>query len=63
MGLTLTALLRTAGNPISHVATAARDLMNDTGGAGGSVAWALVATAAITLVSAPLTLHLYGRQG
>ena len=49
-------------NPISHVATAARDLMNNTAGAGGSVAWALVATAAITLVSAPLTLHLYGRQ-
>jgi ABC-2 type transport system permease protein len=50
-------------NPISHVATAARDLMNNTAGAGGSVAWALIATAAITLVSAPLTLHLYGRQG
>jgi ABC-2 type transport system permease protein len=50
-------------NPISHVATAARDLMNNTAGAGGSVAWALIATAAITLVSAPLTLHLYSRQG
>jgi ABC-2 type transport system permease protein len=49
-------------NPISHVATAARDLMNNTAGAGGSVAWALIATAVITLVSAPLTLHLYSRQ-
>ena len=49
-------------NPISHVADAARDLMNNTSGAGGPVAWSLIATAAITLVSAPLTLHLYGRQ-
>jgi ABC-2 type transport system permease protein len=49
-------------NPISHVATAARDLMNNTAGAGGSVAWAFIATAVITLVSAPLTLHLYSRQ-
>jgi ABC-2 type transport system permease protein len=36
--------------------------MNDTGGAGGSVAWSLIATAAITAVCAPLTLHLYGKQ-
>jgi ABC-2 type transport system permease protein len=50
-------------NPLSHVATAARDLMNNTGGTGGSVAWSLIATAAITLVVAPLTLHLYSKQG
>lgn len=50
-------------NPISHVSTAARDLMNNAGGTGGSVAWSLIATAAITLVFAPLTLHLYGKQG
>jgi ABC-2 type transport system permease protein len=50
-------------NPISHVAAAARDLMNNAGGAGGAVAWSLVATAAITLVFAPLTLHLYSKQG
>jgi ABC-2 type transport system permease protein len=49
-------------NPISHVATAARDLMNNTAGTGGSVAWSLIATAAITGVFAPLTLHLYSRQ-
>ncbi|MFI0369468.1 ABC transporter permease [Actinomadura sp. 1N219] len=49
-------------NPLSHVATTARDLMNATGGAGGSLAWTLIATAAITAVSAPLTLHLYAKQ-
>ncbi len=50
-------------NPISHVADAARDLMNNTSSAGGPAAWSLIATAAITLVFAPLTLHLYGKQG
>jgi ABC-2 type transport system permease protein len=49
-------------NPVSHVTTAARDLMNGTGGVGGAVAWSLVATAVITGVCAPLTLHLYGRR-
>lgn len=49
-------------NPLSHVATAARGLMNDTGGTGGSVAWSLIATAAITAVCAPLALHLYGKR-
>jgi tripartite-type tricarboxylate transporter receptor subunit TctC len=37
--------------------------MNNAGGAGGAVAWSLVATAAITLVFAPLTLRLYSKQG
>jgi len=50
-------------NPISHLASAARDLMNNTGSAGGPVTWSLIATAAITLVFAPLTLRLYGKQG
>jgi ABC-2 type transport system permease protein len=50
-------------NPLSHVATAARDLMNGAGGAGGAVAWSLAATAVITLVCAPITLRLYGKQG
>ena len=49
-------------NPLSHVATAARVLMNDTGGAGGAVAWSLTATAAIALVCAPITLRLYSKQ-
>jgi ABC-2 type transport system permease protein len=49
-------------NPISHLADAARDLMNNTGGADGHVAWSLVATAAITLVFAPITLRLYGKR-
>ncbi|MEV1171547.1 ABC transporter permease [Nonomuraea sp. NPDC049784] len=50
-------------NPLSHVATAARGLMNNAGGTGGSVAWSLIATAAITAVCAPLTLHLYSKRG
>jgi ABC-2 type transport system permease protein len=50
-------------NPVSHVADAARDLMNNTSGAGGPVTWSLIATGAITLVFAPLTLHLYSKQG
>jgi ABC-2 type transport system permease protein len=49
-------------NPISHVAAAARGLMNNTSGTGGPVVWSLVATAAITVVFAPLTLRLYGKQ-
>jgi ABC-2 type transport system permease protein len=49
-------------NPVSHLTAAARDLMNSTG-AGGAIAWSLIATAAITLVFAPLALHLYGKQG
>jgi ABC-2 type transport system permease protein len=48
-------------NPLSHVATAARGLMNDTGGGGGSTAWALIATAAIVAVCAPVALRLYSR--
>lgn len=50
-------------NPLSHVATAARDLMNDTGSVGGAVAWSLTATAVIALVCAPITLRLYSKQG
>jgi len=50
-------------NPVSHLADAARDLMNNTGSADGSVAWSLIATVAISLVFAPLTLHLYSKQG
>jgi ABC-2 type transport system permease protein len=49
-------------NPISHIATAARDLMNNTSGTGGAVAWSLIATAAITALCAPLTLFLYRKR-
>jgi daunorubicin/doxorubicin transport system permease protein len=49
-------------NPISHLTEAARDLMNNTSGAGAPAAWSLIATAAITLVFAPITLHLYSKQ-
>lgn len=49
-------------NPLSHVATAARDLMNDTGHTAGAVAWSLTATAALALVCAPIALRLYSKQ-
>src|SRR5262249_14496979 len=49
-------------NPLTHVAAAARALMNG-GDAGGSVAWSLLTTAAIAAVCGPLTLHLYSRRG
>jgi ABC-2 type transport system permease protein len=48
-------------NPISHLADAARGLMNNAGGAGGAVAWFLIAIAAITVVFAPLALWAYRR--
>lgn len=38
-------------------------LMNNAGGAAGSVAWSLIATAAIAAVCAPLALHLYNKRG
>ncbi|MFI1578403.1 ABC transporter permease [Embleya sp. NPDC020630] len=50
-------------NPLSLLATASRDLMNDTGAAGGAVVRSLATTAGIALVCAPITLRLYGRQG
>jgi ABC-2 type transport system permease protein len=49
-------------NPVSHLTAAARDLMNSTGGGAGPVVWSLIATAAITVVFAPLALHLYSKQ-
>ena len=50
-------------NPVSHLASAARALMNNTGGAGGPVIWSLVASGAITVVFAPIALRLYGKRG
>ena len=49
-------------NPLSHVATAARALMNGTGDAGGAVTWSLALTGVVALVFAPITLRLYTRQ-
>jgi ABC-2 type transport system permease protein len=50
-------------NPLSHVATAARDLMNDNpGGTGAAVVWSLSATAVIAFACAPIALHLYSKQ-
>jgi ABC-2 type transport system permease protein len=45
-------------NPVSHLATAARELMAGTAGT-GEVAVVLGAAAALTAVFAPLTVHLY----
>ena len=49
-------------NPVSHLADASRALMNNTNGVSGAVTWSLAAAAAITLVFAPLTLHLYNTE-
>ena len=46
-------------NPLSHVASAARDLMNRNAAAGGAVAWSVLASGLIALVSAPIALRLY----
>ena len=48
-------------NPISHLVTAARGLMAGTATA-GQVGWVLAAAAALTVVFAPLTTHLYRNQ-
>ena len=45
-------------NPITHVVTAARGLVEG-GAAAGQIGWVLAASAAITAVFAPLTMHLY----
>jgi ABC-2 type transport system permease protein len=45
-------------NPISHLVAAARGLMAGSAEA-GQVGWVLAASAALTAVFAPLTMHLY----
>jgi len=45
-------------NPLSHAATASRGLMNGTA-TFGQVGWALLISALIVAVFAPLTMHLY----
>jgi ABC-2 type transport system permease protein len=48
-------------NPVSHLVTASRGLMAGTATA-GQVAWVLAASAALTAVFAPLTMHRYRHQ-
>ncbi|MBJ8347912.1 ABC transporter permease [Antrihabitans sp. YC2-6] len=48
-------------NPISHLVSAARELMND-GHFGIHVLWSLVGAAAIIAVMAPLTVRMYMRK-
>jgi ABC-2 type transport system permease protein len=45
-------------NPITHVVTATRGLLAGTATV-GQVGWVLAASAALTAVFAPLTMHLY----
>ncbi|ROS78739.1 ABC transporter permease [Cellulomonas sp. PhB143] len=45
-------------NPVSHLTTAARELMAGTAGP-GDVAWALMASVVLTAVLAPITMRLY----
>ncbi|SFC80042.1 ABC-2 type transport system permease protein [Nocardioides terrae] len=48
-------------NPVSHVVTAVRDLMND-GDVTGQVGWALVACAIVVAIFAPLAVRSYSRK-
>ena len=48
-------------NPVSHLATAARGLMQGTATA-GQILWVLAATAALAAVFAPLTMGLFQRR-
>jgi ABC-2 type transport system permease protein len=45
-------------NPVSHLVTAERGLMNGTATT-GQIGWVLLASALLVLVFAPLTMHLY----
>jgi ABC-2 type transport system permease protein len=49
-------------NPVSHLVTATRGLMDGTATV-GQVAWVLTASAALVAVFAPLTMRLYARKG
>lgn len=48
-------------NPVSHVVTALRDLMND-GAVTGQVGWAVVACLAVVAIFLPLAVRGYRRQ-
>jgi ABC-2 type transport system permease protein len=60
---TLPGWLRTFvdANPVTHLVTAERALMAGTA-TGGEVAWVLIASAALVLVFAPLTMVIYRRR-
>jgi daunorubicin/doxorubicin transport system permease protein len=49
-------------NPISHLVSAERGLLNGTAET-VQIVWVLVASAALTAVFAPLTMHLYRNRG
>jgi ABC-2 type transport system permease protein len=49
-------------NPVSHLVTAERGLMNGTATA-GQIIWVLAASAILTAVFAPLTMRLYRNKG
>lgn len=48
-------------NPVSHLVEAVRGLMSGDPD-GGAVLWVFLATAVLTIVFAPLTMHLYRRR-
>jgi ABC-2 type transport system permease protein len=48
-------------NPVSHIVTAVRDLMND-GAVTAQVGWALVGCAAVVVVFLPLSVRSYSRK-
>jgi len=48
-------------NPISHVVTAVRDLMND-GAVTADVGWALLGCAVIVAIFLPLSVRSYSRK-
>ena len=52
----------TDANPISHLVTAERELMNGDA-ALGQAGWALLAAALLTVVFAPLAIHRYRTAG
>ncbi|MGA7672577.1 MAG: ABC transporter permease [Nitrolancea sp.] len=49
-------------NPISHLVTAIRELMLNGSTSGSELAWVLLGSLALTIVFAPVTMYLYGRQ-
>ena len=48
-------------NPVSHIVTAVRDLVNE-GMVGPEVGWALLGSAVVVAVFAPMTVKAYMRK-